>query len=163
MFKFYRMIVYCVVVILKSQFAHSVTQAHFPFTGMQVIIALSTNGSIDKGDPDPEQLYAEMLVEPKDSFIGKGKTIQSADRSFTFVCADRGGGLFQCSIVIKKGAGSIINTRQKYAEFKTSGDDAQQIFLKLKSAGQEYKFINSDSRLFITSRPDTFSIKFQDF
>jgi hypothetical protein len=51
-------------------------------------------------DDDPQRLFALMNVELTD---GRAKSIKLADRKFSLVCTDRGGGQILCSMVVKSG------------------------------------------------------------
>jgi hypothetical protein len=130
---------------------------YFGFLGM---IAITDRVAGQVTDDDPERLYAAMNVTPKDSNMGKGKAIKTADRAFTLVCTDRGTNGTICTLVIKAGAQGQVTPNSM--RFTASGAQAAQLQAQFFSgASGQVEYATRDGSVRIVADGRTFLAEYR--
>lgn len=88
-------------------------------------------------DSDPSDLYETMNVDPQDTLLGKGKSINSDERDFNLVCSVE---KQQCSLIFNKSANTVISSAQKIIRYKVTGEAAAELTnkFKLNDRGEAY-------------------------
>jgi hypothetical protein len=144
--------------------AGAVCHSVFSFGG-QGNIAIGSP-SVGGDDGDALALWNAMNVPEQGSFLGPGKNIKTARQEMSFVCGQRGAGVFNCSIVLNKkaqGAEAIyLDPVQKRMAYKVSGERARELAKQFHLNNQGFEFFSSDSKLWIKVQPDLFELRYAD-
>jgi hypothetical protein len=144
--------------LLSSTFAHARVDANFlTFVG---VIAVSDRVMGQVTDDDPQRLMALMNV-PYES-DGKTKVIKFADKKFSLVCGDRGGGALVCSVTVKQGPQGIVSPSKGVIRFVALGQEAADLHQKLVSSPEtgRVEYFSVDGSLRMASNGQTFLIEF---
>lgn len=131
--------------------AEAFTRATFP--GVVGMITLTNKVGGQVVDDDSDRLYAGMNVEPKDEFVGRGKTVKLQDQSYIQICAQRGGGEVTCTIIVKANSGKgTVSKAKNLIRFETDGEDAKLLHSMLFSdATGKFHYETTDAYFHIES------------
>lgn len=123
------------VLIFLPISAHAFTRATFP--GVVGMISLTDRVGGQVTDDDPRRLYDLMNVEPKQEFMGTGKTIKLEDKSLTMLCVDRSGQV-TCTVIVKAGGRGTVSKAKNLIRFETEGEEAKLLhsMLHLDASGK---------------------------
>jgi len=148
----------CLTLLLSSTSAHARVEAKFlTIVGM---IAVSDRVAGYVTDDDPQRLSALMNV-PFES-DGKTKVIKFADKKFSLVCGDRGGGALVCSVTVKQGPQGTVSPSKGVIRFVALGQEAadlhQKFFPNPETGRVEYFSVDDSLRL--TSNGQTFLVEY---
>ena len=139
--------------------AHAFTNVKF--MGVIGMISMTDRVGGQTVDDDSPRLYAAMNVEPKDSNLGKGKTIKMADKSFTLVCALRPNGETVCTIVVKNGGNGKVSPGEKLLRFAIEGEPAAEFYKMFHPTGEGiFAYSTTDGYVKILSTPEKFMAEY---
>jgi len=144
--------------LLSSTPAHARVDAKFlTFVG---VIAVSDRVMGQITDDDPQRLTALMNV-PLES-DGKTKVIRFADKKFSLVCGDRGGGALVCSVTVKPGPQGIVSPSKGVIRFVALGQEAADIHQKLFANPEtgRAEYFSVDGSLRLVSDGQSFLVEF---
>jgi hypothetical protein len=148
----------CGLLLFSGQEVSAATSAFFPFDGGRVMI--NVQAPRGRTDGDAKNLYHTMNVEPKDSVLGPGKTIQFGNNILAQVCAIRDSGTtYTCSILIQRSPYTTLNPLQQYVALRLTGPEATALFEKLvPTEGTAYRFQSSDKKLTIFAQKNQYEM-----
>lgn len=78
-------------------------------------------------DDDPQRLHAVMNVPEEEKGGHRAKTIKLAEKKFTLICSDRGGGEVVCTMVVKQGPQGTVAPSRGLIRFVALGDEAAHL------------------------------------
>ncbi|RYZ82139.1 MAG: DUF2183 domain-containing protein, partial [Proteobacteria bacterium] len=134
---------------------------HAEFAGLYGIIRMVPKDQAGNADTDTVTLYRQMDVPIKDSMLGPGKTIQTAERALQFICAIRNGTDYECAIFIQSSANSTVNPLGGYMQYKLTGP-AADVYAKMfrTNADGNFDFVNTEGTFKVTVKPHYFEVLF---
>jgi len=149
-----------ILVLILSFTAQAMTSGQF--IGPYGIIRVVPQNLSGESDLDGKVLYEAMNVPVKDSMIGPGKAIETADGALQFICALRQQAGPECSIFIHQKGHGIVNSATKTMIYKVQGDEAD-VYVKLfkTDVNGEFNFVSVDRLLKIQIAPGFFEVRFQ--
>lgn len=119
------------------------------------MIAVSDRVAGQVTDDDPQRLFAAMN-RPLES-DGKTKAIKFADKKFSLVCSDRGGGAFVCSVVVKQGPQGVVSPSKGVIRFVSLGQEAKDLHeLFFGDASGRFDYLSVDGSLRFASDGQSF-------
>ena len=143
--------------------AHAETTSRaFPLS--QQIMITVYKSRVSGSDEDARALFDGMNVPLRDSFLGPGKSIESADRGLSWVCGDKGANGVQCTLMMKATASTRVGYRPVSAHFQASSQEAQSLFKQLhpNTAEGHFSYQNEEGTLRITSDGARFEIVYEE-
>jgi hypothetical protein len=144
--------------LFSSTPAHARVDAKFiTFVG---VIAVSDRVMGQITDDDPQRLMA-LLNVPYES-DGKTKVIKFADKKFSLVCGDRGGGALVCSVTVKRGPQGIVSPSKGVIRFVALGQEATDLHQKLFANPEtgRVEYFSVDDSLRLISDGQTFLVEY---
>jgi hypothetical protein len=103
-------------------------------------------------DDDPQRLHEVMNVEEREEGGHRAKTIKLAEKKFTLLCSDRGGGEVVCTIVVKQGPQGTVNPSRGLIRFVALGEEAaalHKLFHADPQTGKlEYTTVDKSVRIY---------------
>ncbi len=140
--------------------AEAVTRPIF-ISGTAILImeGFSASGS---ADPQPQELYDSMAMEPVQTSGGYAKVIKTETKDFSLTCGTKGNGVV-CNIVVKASARARVDGGSRSAEVVIEGAEAQEFFTKLAGAGASQAYVHEtrDRWIRIESQPTRFTFSFK--
>lgn len=150
---------FIILIMLCHQTAFSSSRAQF--LGMQTMIRILPQDLAGNIDNDSIEIYQRMNVPVKDSPMGPGKAIVTADRFLNFICSKGNDGA-QCTIIIRQSADSFLNPLEKTAVYTLSGARADELAdLFFLNQGQ-FQFKSQDQKFLIDIRAGFFKIAYAE-
>ncbi len=162
--------VLCLLILLlaTSETTNADTLARsFPLSQQMMITVFKPR--MGGSDSDGQTLWAAMNVPVQGSLMGPSKSIESATRSFSWVCGDRGADGIQCTLMIQKGVGTQIRLNPAKAKFEATGSDSAALFQLVNpntaepnTAEGAFRFTNAEGTLSLSARPDHFVMSYEE-
>ena len=129
------------------------------FFGLQTMIQLAPKDLSGISDNDTNDLYHAMNVPIKNSFIGPGKAIVSADQKLNFVCGLRNS-FYECTIILQNGPNTQTDLIQRKVQFHVEGASAIELSEKFFLKEGEFKFISTDKLFKIEAQDGSFTMTY---
>jgi hypothetical protein len=145
------------VVLTLGFTAQAMTRGQF--AGPYGIIRIIAKDFAGNADTDGQVLFGAMDVPIKNSMLGPGKVIESADGALQFICANRPQVGYECAIFIhQQGCGSV-NLINKTMQYKVLGIEANAYVKLFKGdASGEFHFVSVDGLFKVEAAPGYFLI-----
>ncbi len=129
------------------------------FFGLQTMIQLGPKDLSGISDNDTKDLYHAMNVPIKNSFIGPGKAIVSADQKLNFVCGLRNTS-YECTIILQNGPNTQTDLIQRRVQFHVEGPSAIELSDKFFMKDGEFKFVSTDRLFKIEAQDGRFTMTY---
>lgn len=134
------------------------TARAFPLT-QQIMITIYKS-RVSGSDHDARVLFDGMNVPLRDSFLGPGKSIESADRGLSWVCGDKGANGVQCTLMMKSTPSTRVGYSPIQVQYSAPTQEAQTLFplLHPNTADGHFVYQNEEGTLKIEASPSQFNL-----
>ena len=139
------------------------TSRAFPFT-QQVMITIYKS-RVSSSDQDARSLFDAMNVPLRDSFLGPGKSIESADKGLSWVCGDKGGTSgVQCTLMLKASPTTRVGYRPIQAAFQATPQEAAALYelLHTNTPDGRFAYSNEEGTLKIEADQASFRLSYTE-
>jgi len=148
----------CVLLCLTSMSAMAATTAQY--FGAQGMINIATP-SVGPKDADAQTMMNDMNVPVQSSVMGPGKAIAAEGQILNYICANRGGSGYTCTIIIQNSPHSKLS--QNLMSYQIRGEEAAALHEKFHANQEDgsYLFTSVDGLLQVRSTVDEFQVVYQ--
>lgn len=142
---------------------YAATGSYFTVTGDRVMINIQSGRPFSSQvDEDAKKLYEAMNVKTEDSIMGKGKKVAMKD-AMTLIVAERGKEQFDGTIMVYQWPGVQIDNARKTVNIQWTGEEAELLHSKFKSADGKFEYSSEDGRLKIYSDHNQFLLSYSEW
>lgn len=130
------------------------------YTGMNLIVNISSNYPDGSVDGSPQELFAAMNRPEQPSMLGPGKSLEAGKKVLNFICVRKAENNYHCAIYIHKTAFSQIAPGK--ARFEVHGEQAQALFDQFHTQNGSYSFKDEDGKTGVWVTPERFVILYSE-
>jgi hypothetical protein len=130
------------------------------YFGAQGMINIATP-SVGPKDSDAQTMMSDMNVPVQGSVMGPGKAIAAEGQILNYICANRGGSNYGCTIIIQNSAHSKLSANSM--SYQVRGEEAFGLHEKFhpNQADGSYLFTSADGAFQVRSTVEEFEVLYQ--